>query len=593
MLRIPYFLLWRVVVLLVLGFALAASSPATAAERPQDRIDRAVNEPVFSTSANAASPNPGPVVITSGSFTRVLAARMWNAYTTQGSYTNQIAVDPFSGATAIVHRSNRTGPGSGHLYYTATLDGVDWTDQIGTFTAAIATARHPNMVLTNPTKSDDPTNVRVNMIANTLTPGTWQSIWRVSDAFGAGVPSDTSRVFKAGGLFANQMFVNYANGHVFGHSEDLATSDVDLYRSTNAGASWTTTTVAQGTWFKELNGFYGGDFTPDGSKGIFAFNAIPQPPADTTVPILGYLESTDGGATWSAAPTWVDWRTVPGLAGNVHVMHFYNRAVLDKNGDPHFVGIFYDTTVAGPTWGPNTGIYEVYRSGGAWASKKIHRPVRVTFTNYTIEPDGSNLAYSNEPELARSMGGDTLYVKFNDWPTEADTVTDIYVAGRTLGMAAWTTPVNVTNTPTVRETFTNIATIATPDGRIHLLSTKYGGPAQNSDLLEAELWYHSGKVTLVGVDEDQEIVREFRLSQNYPNPFNPSTRIEYTLPSMSPVRLTVYDILGREVAQLVNEVQMQGSYTIEFNADKLTSGVYVYKLQAGNFVETKKMMLVR
>jgi hypothetical protein len=86
---------------------------------------------------------------------------------------------------------------------------------------------------------------------------------------------------------------------------------------------------------------------------------------------------------------------------------------------------------------------------------------------------------------------------------------------------------------------------------------------------------------------------KFELSQNYPNPFNPSTRIKYQLSSISQVTLKVYDVLGNEVATLVNEEKPAGSYEVDFDASQLSSGIYFYKLQAGSFFETKKMLLLK
>jgi N-acetylneuraminic acid mutarotase len=85
----------------------------------------------------------------------------------------------------------------------------------------------------------------------------------------------------------------------------------------------------------------------------------------------------------------------------------------------------------------------------------------------------------------------------------------------------------------------------------------------------------------------------FTLEQNYPNPFNPSTKISFALPERGNVSLKVYDLLGGEVAQLVNGEIEAGSYDLSFNASDLPSGIYFYKLQAGSFVETKKMILLK
>ena len=85
----------------------------------------------------------------------------------------------------------------------------------------------------------------------------------------------------------------------------------------------------------------------------------------------------------------------------------------------------------------------------------------------------------------------------------------------------------------------------------------------------------------------------YTLAQNYPNPFNPRTTIRYQLPQDGLVTLKIYDILGSEVATLVNEVKTAGKYELNFNAGALTSGVYIYKIQAGGLCSSKKMILLK
>jgi hypothetical protein len=100
-------------------------------------------------------------------------------------------------------------------------------------------------------------------------------------------------------------------------------------------------------------------------------------------------------------------------------------------------------------------------------------------------------------------------------------------------------------------------------------------------------------ITDVPDDHPAEELIEFRLSQNYPNPFNPSTTIKFQVASFEFVSLKVFDVLGREVATLVNERKHAGQYTSEFDASNLPSGVYFYQVRTAGFVATKKMMLIR
>jgi hypothetical protein len=85
----------------------------------------------------------------------------------------------------------------------------------------------------------------------------------------------------------------------------------------------------------------------------------------------------------------------------------------------------------------------------------------------------------------------------------------------------------------------------------------------------------------------------YSLNQNWPNPFNPSTTISYQLSTQSHVTLKVFDVLGKEVATLVNENKKSGSYEVEFDGSKLMSGIYFYRLQTGNHIETKKLLLLK
>lgn len=96
-----------------------------------------------------------------------------------------------------------------------------------------------------------------------------------------------------------------------------------------------------------------------------------------------------------------------------------------------------------------------------------------------------------------------------------------------------------------------------------------------------------------GMQVVTEIPKEYSLAQNYPNPFNPTTKINYDLPKAGNVTMRVYDITGREVYTLVNQLQQAGSYSVTFNGANFASGIYFYKIQAGNFSQIKRMVLIK
>ena len=95
------------------------------------------------------------------------------------------------------------------------------------------------------------------------------------------------------------------------------------------------------------------------------------------------------------------------------------------------------------------------------------------------------------------------------------------------------------------------------------------------------------------VKDNKVNVDSYELSQNYPNPFNPTTTIEYKIPESGLVTIKVYDILGREVQTLVDQQLQPGFYSVQFDGSNLASGIYFYRIKADNFVQTKKLMLLK
>ena len=143
-------------------------------------------------------------------------------------------------------------------------------------------------------------------------------------------------------------------------------------------------------------------------------------------------------------------------------------------------------------------------------------------------------------------------------------------------------------------TITNAQWVIQPSGTANnLLGVSFTDANNGTAVGESGIILRTSSVVTAIDDNQIKQPNSFILMQNYPNPFNPSTTIQYVIINRQFVSLKVYDILGREVATLVNEEKPIGSYRINFNGSKLTSGVYFYRLRAGRFTQTKKFVLMK
>jgi hypothetical protein len=118
----------------------------------------------------------------------------------------------------------------------------------------------------------------------------------------------------------------------------------------------------------------------------------------------------------------------------------------------------------------------------------------------------------------------------------------------------------------------------------------------NTDRLAIEI-YLKEKYLLpyytTAVNDINPVIQSFSLEQNYPNPFNPSTTIKYTLAKPDLVKITIYNTIGQQIKELVNEVKGPGSYNISFNASSISSGIYFYKIETAEFSQVKKMIVLK
>ena len=209
-------------------------------------------------------------------------------------------------------------------------------------------------------------------------------------------------------------------------------------------------------------------------------------------------------------------------------------------------------------------------SGGVLGCTNVQRYVRLDPLNLGSENIvGLWLSAGNDvAPLLRQFGIDSIYATFVDNSTYA--VLSIDVNGTETAFAG---------------TYT---TAASGVGNINTIVLNQLAP---TTLTSEGIFEITNYAT--GIDDDGQLPVEFSLEQNYPNPFNPSTRIAFELPTAATVKLTVFNLAGQEVAKLVNEQRNAGRHEITFEAGNLPSGIYFYRIQAGNYISTRKMMLVR
>lgn len=187
-----------------------------------------------------------------------------------------------------------------------------------------------------------------------------------------------------------------------------------------------------------------------------------------------------------------------------------------------------------------------------------------------------NLIYNSNNQLKRELFSDTIQV--------SDSVGIDFLRGYII-----TDIENGTNDFYVQMIIDTVSS----DGDEYIMSGMYGdntgsNAGDNSHSSNTKVFFEKQRIS-----NNLSIPKEYSLSQNYPNPFNPVTNIKYQIPKDGLVTLKVYDITGREIVKLVNEVKQAGNYTVSFNGSNFASGVYFYRIQSGDFVQVKKMILIK
>ena len=362
-------------------------------------------------------------------------------------------------------------------------------------------------------------------------------------------------------------------------------------RSTDGGASWgPDTRITNNTYLSLLP-----SVAVTASAVHIVWNDQPASNNDE----IYYKRSTDGGASWSAETRLTNFispshtPTIAAEGSNIHISWTDSREVFPE--------VYYKrSTDSGITWGNDIPITEadfinsefssISVSGSTvhivWVdSKNSNTEIyyrRSTNSGVSWEAETrltNNSAVSVFPSLA--VSGSAAHIVWNDM---RDGNHEIYYKNSTDGGVTWGTDIRLTNNPEISQN----SFIAVSGSVLHVVW-------RDSRDGNFEIYYKrdpTGNPNAINIISG-EVPDGFSLSQNYPNPFNPITNIEFSVPKTGIVKLTVFDILGREIALLVNENLNTGTYKADFDASNLPNGVYFYKMQTENFTDVKKMILIK
>lgn len=572
---------------LVALLVLSVSAVAGTKKVPMAKVDNGTSSEVFSNDLRNSS-----VVIN-----YTLVDSMANAYGPGNINVNPIAYDPYSNSVVIVHRG-RTVSGQ-ILYAYSTNGGTTWGNKVGPLQGGLAgntNGRYPSIALHNPSKAADKDSVLVQAVFPLLVGGAFGGMIYSTDP-GVGAGSPLASIDSAGVPWSSQMTSGSAYGSsnfVFVASNYSDDGHMSVFR-TEDGVTFTKLDPAQMSAAKFYNAqlddasgvvYQGGNFY----VGVYAQFAAAVAP-DTGSFTLGISKSTDGGATWSEFDIIPRAALTPAYATNNGYRRVGNDIAIDANGGYHWLVTEIDTLANPDKW----SVYHYYKAaGGSWTATKIKDIAQHENWAY-----GGLDQTRTENQLAMSVDGKTIVAKWIEdgrGATYADSlpIADVWTSTWKSG-AGWSTPVNRTNTPAVNDQMVHMAQHLDMAGNAYFFRSQPlnsdGNPADN-DVRVTGVYF--SKDMVVGVRKEQGMVAgSFNLSQNFPNPFNPTTNIQFSIPASALTTLKVYNMVGQEVATLVNGQKEAGVYFVDFDASKLASGVYLYKLQSGSYVETKKMVLVK
>jgi photosystem II stability/assembly factor-like uncharacterized protein len=372
------------------------------------------------------------------------------------------------------------------------------------------------------------------------------------------------------------------NGHIF-----VGATNGGVWRSTDFGATFTNTALL-GITIVEI--------------AVDKFNADIIYAGASSSSVSGFFISTDGGVTFGTSTNPVKvWEILQTSANFLYTAVTSSPYPFDRSTDGGLTWTTMSNQSAAKRGATLDLIEDIYISGNGGVFKSTDGGA--TFVNHNLTFSSNKILTYDYKIMAcatgSTNGGVWIYTDSLLIPVELSGFTAVANEGNV--ELNWTTATELNNSgfelqrSVNDEGFEKIAFI--PGFGTTTEPKAYSYSDEN---IFGSLKYRLKQFDFNGDYEYSKIIKVnslidllFELQQNYPNPFNPSTKIKYSVPQSSTVIIRVYDILGNEIETLVNEKKPVGSYEINWSSENLPSGIYFYRLQAGNFIETKKMLLLK
>lgn len=356
-----------------------------------------------------------------------------------------------------------------------------------------------------------------------------------------------------------------------------------LSYTSNGGVNW--------SGIIQINNAFGGNrsfgptigVSPSGTVYVVWASSIPTSPF--TEDYLGFAKSTNGGVNWIVTENAIDINGIRTSTLSPWTIRANSFPVIDvdKTGGSRNGWIYVATTcknIAPAGNDPDIILYVSTNDGTSWSSG-----VRV---NQDQINNGRNQFF---PAVRVDENGGVNIIYY-DSRNSADSV-DVYLSRSTDGGTTWSDHRVTTNR-------FRPASVAGAGGAGNM-GDNLGLTSGNGNLYPVWMANHTGifqiwsatiNYNTIGINQiGSEIPKEYGLNQNYPNPFNPNTNIEFSIPKSGIVTLKIYNSLGQEISQLVNQNLSPGKYTVDWNASGNPSGVYFYRIESDDFSQTRKMVL--